>query len=77
MRNALIDIGRRTIQIVKRSYPAHGFGALPQRWVVEHTFTSLGKCRRVARDWEKTIESAEAWILIAHIKRITRRLASA
>jgi hypothetical protein len=30
----------------------------------------------MAKDWEKTIASAEAWLLIAHIRRVTRKLAS-
>jgi transposase len=76
-RDALIDIGRRTIRIVKRSDTAQGFEVLPRRWVAERTFAWLGKCRRVAKDWEKTIESAEAWVLIAHIRCITPRLVSA
>jgi hypothetical protein len=29
----------------------------------------------LAKDWEKTIASAEAWVLIAHIRRMTRLLA--
>ena len=52
-----------------------GFEVLPRRWVVERTFTWLGRCRRLAKDWEKTIASAEAWLLIAHIRLVTRRLA--
>ena len=71
----LIGIGRWTIQIVKRSDKAEGFEVLPRRWVVERTFAWLGRCRRLAKDWEKSIESAEAWILFAHIRCITRRLA--
>jgi len=63
------------LQIVKRSDTAKGSEALPRRWVVERTFAWLGRCRRLARDLEKTIESAEAWILIAHIRRMTRVLA--
>lgn len=77
LRDALIGIGRWTIQIVKRSDTAQGFEVLPRRWVVERTFAWLGKCRRLAKDWEKTIASAEAWVLIAHIRCVTRRLASA
>ena len=81
-RDALIDIGRRTIQIVKRSDTAQVFEVLPRswvvgRWVVERAFAWLKKCRRMARDWEKTIESAEALILVAHIGYNTRHLASA
>jgi transposase len=63
------------LQIVKRSDIAKGFKVLPRRWVVERTFAWLGRCRRLARDWEKTIASAEAWVLIAHIRRMTRLLA--
>lgn len=76
LREALIGIGRWTIEIVKRSDGAQGFEVLPRRWVVERTFAWLGRCRRLAKDWEKTVESAEAWVLIAHIRRVTRTLAT-
>ena len=33
------------------------------------------RCRRLAKDWEKSIASAEAWIFVAHIRLLTRRLA--
>ena len=75
LQGALVGLGRWTLQIVKRSDTAKGFEALPRRWVVERTFAWLGRCRRLARDWEKSIESAEAWVLIAHIRRMTRLLA--
>jgi len=75
LRAALVGLGRWTLQIVKRSDTAKGFEVLPRRWVVERTFAWLGRCRRLARDWEKSIESAEAWVLIAHIRRLTRLLA--
>ena len=75
LRGAIEKIGRWTIQIVKRSDTAIGFEIIPRRWVVERTFAWLGRCRRMAKDWEKTIASAEAWLLIAHIRRVTRMLA--
>lgn len=75
LKNALAKIGDWTLEIVKRSDRAEGFQLLPRRWVVERTFAWLGRCRRLAKDWEKTIESAEAWILIANIRLLTRRLA--
>lgn len=75
LRGALTSIGRWVVEIVKRSDTLKGFAVLPRRWVVERTFAWLGRCRRLAKDWEKTIESAQAWILIAHIRRITRLLA--
>ena len=50
---------------------------LPRRWVVERTFAWLNRCRRLTKDFEATIESAVAWIYIAHIRRLTRRLVRA
>lgn len=77
LKQALDKIGKWTIEIVKRSHSAQGFEVLPRRWVVERTFAWLGRCRRLAKDWEKTIASAETWLLIAHIRRVTRMLARA
>jgi len=75
LRGKLAKIGCWTMEIIKRSDTAKGFEVIPRRWVVERTFAWLGRCRRLAKDWEKTIASAEAWILIAHIRIVTRRLA--
>lgn len=75
LRDALKAIGRWSVQIVKRSDVAQGFEVLPRRWVVERTLAWLGRCRRLSKDWEKSIASAEAWGLIAHIRRVTRHLA--
>ena len=75
LRGALEKIGDWTVEIIKRSDAAKGFEVLPRRWVVERTFAWLGRGRRLAKDWEKTIASAEAWLLIAHIRLVTRRLA--
>ena len=72
---ALEDIGKWTLEIIRRSDTAQGFEILPRRWVVERTFAWLNRCRRLAKDWEKTITSAQAWILIANIRLLTRRLA--
>ena len=77
LREALQAIGRWTVQIVKRSDAAEGFEILPRRWVVERTLAWLGRCRRLSKDWEKSIASAEAWVTIAHIRRVTRHLARA
>lgn len=75
LKGALKRIGRFALEIVKRTDKAKGFEVLPRRWVVERTFAWLGRCRRLARDVEKTIASAEAWILVASIRLLTRRLA--
>ena len=75
LRGALDKFGHWTLEIVKRSDTAKGFEVLPRRWVVERTFAWLGHCRRLAKDWERSVVSAEAWLLIAHIRLVTRRLA--
>lgn len=75
LEDALRKIGSFTLEIVKRSDSAEGFEVLPRRWVVERTFAWLGRCRRLAKDFERSIESAEAWIFIANIRMLTRRLA--
>ncbi|MGA1853456.1 transposase, partial [Sphingobium sp. HT1-2] len=47
----------------------------PRRWVVERTFAWLGRCRRLAKDWEATIASSTAWAMIASIRMLIRRTA--
>lgn len=76
LRDVLKAIGKWTVQIVKRSDTAEGFEVLPRRWVIERTLAWLGRCRRLSKDWEKSTASAKAWLLIAHIRRVTRHLAS-
>jgi transposase len=75
LKGELKRIGRFALEIVKRTDKAKGFQLLPRRWVVERTFAWLGRCRRLARDFERTIASAEAWIHVASIRLLTRRLA--
>ena len=63
------------LEIVKRSDHAEGFEVLPWRWVVERTFGWLVQQRRLARDYETTISSAEAMINIAMIRLMLGRIA--
>jgi transposase len=72
LKKRLQKIGKWTLEIIKRSDKAKGFELLPRRWVVERTFAWLGRCRRLAKDFEKSTASAEAWIMIAHIRMLTR-----
>ncbi len=73
---ALEGHGDWTLEIIKRSDAAKGFVLLPRRWVVERTFAWFGRNRRLAKDFETTIESSTAWLLMASIQLMTRRIAS-
>jgi putative transposase len=75
LRGALKGHGNWTSEIIKRSDSAKGFELLPRRWVVERAFAWIGRCRRLAKDWEQSISSATAWAYIANLRILTRRLA--
>lgn len=77
LQTGLAGHGTWTVQVVKRPTGVQGFEVLPRRWVVERTFAWLGRCRRLAKDVETTITSAVAWVFIAHIRLLSRRLARA
>lgn len=63
------------LEVIRRPKGAKGFVLLPKRWVVERTFSWLGRWRRLSRDYEHRTESSEAMIHIASIGRMLRRLA--
>ena len=63
------------LEIVKRPRDSHHFQVLPRRWVVERTFAWLSRCRRLSKDYEALSETTEAWIHIAMIHLMIRRLA--
>jgi len=65
------------VEIVKRSDQAKGFVVLPKRWVVERTFAWLGRCRRLAKDWECLNRRARAFLLLASVRLMVRRLGRA
>ena len=74
LRAALAKFGNWTIEIIKRSDVARGFIVLPRRWVVERTLAWLNRNRRLAKDFEASIESATTWLYIASVKLMSRRL---
>jgi putative transposase len=45
-----------------------GFIPVKTRWVVERTFGWWNRSRRLAKDYERTIESSQAWVDIALIR---------
>lgn len=75
--NALSPCGPWNIQIVERPAGVKGFQLLPRRWVVERTFAWFGRCRRLAKDFEASNKTEAAWLLVAHLRLLTRRIARA
>ncbi len=55
--------------------PPKGFQVLPKRWVVEPTFSWLSQNRRMSKDYERLPETSEAFIYVAIIRLMARRLA--
>lgn len=60
-------------EIVKRT--GKGFEVLPCRWVVERTFAWLGKYRRLSKDYEALPKVSEAFLYVASVHLLTRRVA--
>ncbi|MBA2116840.1 IS5 family transposase ISMac15 [Planctomycetes bacterium FF15] len=62
------------LKIVRRS-DKPGFHVLPKRWIVERTFAWLTRHRRLTADYETTTSSSEAFLQLAMIRLMVRRLA--
>ena len=62
------------IEIVKRSDRVKGFVVEPRRWVVERTIAWLNRCRRLAKDWENLNRNALAFLKLASIRLMLRKL---
>jgi putative transposase len=54
-----------------------GYVTLPRRWVVERTFSWLSQNRRMSKDYERLCASAEAFVYVAMIRLMVRRLVRA
>ena len=67
--------GAWSVQIVKRSGAA-GFEVLPKRWIVERTFAWMSRNHRLARDFERYATTVAAFIRLAMIRIMLRRLAA-
>lgn len=63
------------LQTVLRPVDVKGFVVLPKRWIVERTFSWIGRYRRHSKDYERNPETSEAMIYIAMINLMSRRLA--
>ena len=63
-------------EIIKRSDRAKGFVVLPKRWIVERTIAWLNRCRRLGKDWENLTSNALAFVHLASIRIMLRKLAN-
>jgi putative transposase len=65
------------IEVVERDKEAKGFEVLPKRWIIERTFGWLRRDRRLAKDYERKVQTSETLIEVAMIRLMLRRLAKA
>jgi putative transposase len=61
-------------EIVHRCDQAKGFVVLPKRWIVERTIAWLNRCRRLAKDWQNLNVKALAFLRLASIRLMLRKL---
>ena len=73
MANVVASSGRWKINIVKRS-DLHRFVVLPKRWIVERTFAWISRNRRLARDFERYAATVAAFVRLAMIRLMLKRL---
>jgi putative transposase len=64
------------IEIVSRPEGIKGFVVQPQRWVVERTLAWLYNYRRLSKDYELLTKTSEAFIYLAMVDLMTKRLAN-
>ena len=62
------------LSVARRRPDSHSFEVLPRRWVVERTLAWLGRCRRLSKDYEALPETSEAWVYVAMIHLMLKRL---
>jgi len=60
--------------VVKKLVGQVGFVVQKKRWIVERTFGWLNRYRRLSKDYERTTASSEAFIKVAMIHLMVRRL---
>ena len=73
MAKTIAATGSWRIEIVKRT-DLHRFVVLPKRWIVERTFAWISRNRRLARDFERYATTVAAFIRLAMIRLMLKRL---
>lgn len=71
------QLKRYAPEVLPEAGSAGGFQVLPKRWIVERTFSWLGRQRRLSKDYERLVDTSEAWMYLVGIRfllaRLTRR----
>jgi putative transposase len=65
------------LEVVERDREVEGFEVVPKRWIVERTFSWLGRSRRLSKDYERRVQTSECLMKVEMIRLILRRLARA
>ena len=60
---------------VKPADAPEGFVPVRKRWVAEQAIACLNRSRRLSRDFERTTEASEAWVMVSGIQRLLKRAA--
>jgi transposase len=76
MKTTVARTGAWTLEIVRRC-DQHRFVVLPKRRIVERTLAWISRNRRLARDYERHARKAAAFVRLAMIRLMLRRLAAA
>jgi putative transposase len=61
------------LEIIEREPGTHGFRVQPRRWVVERSFAWLSRNRRLAKDYERKVQTSETLIEVAASRLLLRR----
>jgi putative transposase len=64
-----------TLSVTQRDPTQKGFVVQQGRWVVERTFAWLGRYRRLSKDYEQSCQISEAFVYVASLHLLVRRLA--
>ena len=62
------------LAVVRRKPDSHRFEVLPRWRVVERTLAWLSRCRRLSKDYEERTETSEAWVHVAMVNLMLKRL---
>ena len=62
-----------SVEIAKRS-ELNIFKVIPKRWVVEHSFSWLEKCRRLWKNCERSLNASAQIMTLAFIALLVKRL---